>query len=316
MHVIPNDRPPTSAAAIVLRAFTLILPLGAMAACGGGDSGSAQATAPPSPPMVAATPPTPPLVAPEQIGAALRLFESATILASLTASTLYYSTIDYRVWTNGPCAMGGGLLRASLDGGPVASGTILPTGSHTLAVTFADCVVDVLVGTRLSGTASAAYTSVNLSDLSALVSANALRGTGLAFRSDLNDVTSDGSGTWRVVSTGTGATTTYTPSVGSRLINNLTTNTATFMGGSYSSSYTAPPPGYSASAQQSFVNLAVTINGINYVLDGNLQSLYGFGGNRGTHTGDVRITSNQTLMARIYGQGELAVEVLNPLVVF
>jgi hypothetical protein len=192
----------------------------------------------------------------------------------------------------------------------------LPAGSHTFAVTFSNCLVDGLVGTTLNGTASAAYTSVDLSDVTAQVSASSMRGTLLALRSGLHDVTSDGSGTWRRVTTSAGSTTTYAPNSGSRLVNNLTSNTAAFAGGSYSSGYALPPPpGASASVLQDFANLAVAVNGTDYVLDGNLQSVYGFTGNEARHTGEVRITSNGTMVARVYGDqnGGFRIEVLSAL---
>jgi hypothetical protein len=307
MHLTPSDRQSTSAAAIALRALALVFLLGAIAACGGGDSGSAQATA--SPPTGAAA----------QIHAntARRLYDSAAVLGSLTASALVHATSDYQVWTTGPCVFGNGSLLASLDGGSITKGT-LPAGSHTFAVAFNNCLVDGLVGVTLNGTASAAYTSVDLSDVTALVSANSMRGTLLAFRSDLYDVTAEGSGTWRRVRSSTGETSTYTPTIGSTLVNNLTTNVATFEGGTYSTGQAAPPPGSSASVQQHFANLAVAVNGTKYILDGNLQSVYGFVGNEGKHTGEVRITSNGTLLARIYGgvNGAFSIEILSPLVPF
>jgi hypothetical protein len=245
----------------------------------------------------------------------LSLYESAEVLASLTASALVHATSDYEVWTTGPCVFGSGSLLAALDGGSATRGT-LPVGSHTFAVAFNNCLVDGLVGVTLNGTASAAYTSVDLRDVTALVSANSMRGTLLALRSGLHDVTSDGSGTWRRVTTSAGSTTTYTPTLGSRLVNNLTTNAATFVGGSYSSGYdSSPPPGSAASGKKDFANLAVAVNGTDYVLEGSLRSVYGFVGNEAKHTGEVRITSNGALVARIYGDlnGVFRIEVLTAL---
>jgi hypothetical protein len=286
----------------------------ALSACGGGggDGGSAQAPVAPSP--AASTPTAGPAV---NTSTALNLYESAQVLASLTASALVHATPDYAVWTTGPCVFGNGSLLASLDGGPVTAG-VLPAGAHTFAVAFSNCLVDALVGTTLNGAASAEYSGVNFSDVTALVSSRSMRGTVLALRSSLDDVTADGSGTWRRVTTSTGSTTSYTPTAGSRLINNLTNNTAIFTGGSYSSGHTSHPPGSSASVRQDFANLAVAINGTDYVLEGGLQSVYGFVGNEASHSGEVRITSNGTLVARIFGgaDGAFRVEVLSPLVPF
>lgn len=269
-----------------------------------------------SPPQEVMTPPPtttpPPATAPDS-NTVHSLLESGRVLALLTASALEYGTLDYSVWTTGPCVFGGGSLLASLDGASAPIGP-LPAGSHTFAVTFTNCLVDGLVGTNLSGTATAAYTNVALSDVIALVSASSTRGTGLAFRSGLHDVTADGSGTWQRVATGTGSATTFTPTAGSRLVNNLTGNTATFTGGYFSWGYASPPPGSSASGHQDFTGLAVAINGTEYILDGNLQSVYGFNGS-GRHTGEVRITSHGTLVARVYGDAneQLSVEVLTAL---
>jgi hypothetical protein len=285
--------------------LTLLVAAAVVSGCGGGSS--------PANPVDQPSVNTPPPAL--DTDTALSLYESAWLHASLTASALEHAAIDYGVWTTDYCVFGSGSMLASLDGGPVTTGA-LPAGSHTFAVTFSDCLVDGLVGTSLSGTASAEYTSVDLSDVTALVSTTSMRGTLLAFRSGLHDVTSDGSGTWRRVTTGAGlSTTTYVPTVGSRLVNNLTGNSATFAGGSYTNSQVTPPPGASASVEQDFDRLVVAINGTEYTLDGSLQSIYGFVGNQGTHTGEIRITSNGTLVSRVYGDanGLFSVEVLSAL---
>ena len=232
------------------------------------------------------------------------------------------------LWTSGPCSNGGS-LQTSLDGVLPAKGTVLPPGSHNLAVTFADCVVDQLVGISLNGAASAVYTSgTDLNELTALVSVNSMRATGsIGFLSPSNDVTADGSGTWTRERRDTWrSTTTYSPTIGSRLVNNLTKNVATFGGGSYSTIQHEPTPGSSSRVQREFNNLAVAINGTDYILNGNIFSTYGFGGSGSSdsHSGEVRITSNGTLVARVYGQGgpdprgltatALRVEVFFPLV--
>jgi hypothetical protein len=64
--------------------------------------------------------------------------------------------------------------------------------------------------------------------------------------------------------------------------------------------------------------LVVAINGTEYTLDGSLHSVYGSAGNQGTHTGEVRITHNGTLVARVYGDanGLFSVEVLSAMTPF
>jgi hypothetical protein len=297
---------------------------------GAPDAGVLNAGAPDAGPPATPPPPSEPPVASQLDGAALRLYESAAVHAFLTAAPLVYAVFDdHSVWS-GPCALGYGSLQGSIDGSPAARGTVLPTGSHTYVVTFADCTVDGLVGIALNGTASAAYTSTDLNDIELTeTSAVRLRAWGSwgypAFRSDLYDVTVDGSGTWTRVRTGaptsssTASSTIYTPTIGSTLVNNSTSNVATFTGGSYSSSYGSPPPGSSGSGQEEFNNLTIVISGTSYALNGSLHWVYGSPCCLElSRTGEVRITSNGILMARIYGDGSgtLRTEVLGPLVPF
>ncbi len=199
-------------------------------------------------------------------------------------------------------------MQPSLDGISAAKGTVLPPGSHTFAVTFADCADD-WYGIRLDGAASAAYTSsTDLNELTALLSVNSMRGRGGLGSPNLDDVTADGSGRWTREQRDTGrSTTTYSPTIGSRLVNNLTNNVATFGGGSYSTIQHEPTPGSSSRVQREYDNLAVAINGTDYVLSGNILSTYGSSGSASdvSHSGEVRITSNGTLVARIYGVGGL-----------
>ena len=209
--------------------LTVLCAIGAalVSACGrDGDRTTTPTTPTPTAPAPSPAPAAPSL-------AALRLYEAAGVHANLTASPLVYAVSDgdEMLWTSGPCSNGGS-LQASLDGVLAAKGTVLPPGSHNLAVTFADCIVDQLVDIRLDGTASAAYASTDRNDLTALVSANSMRGRGsLGFLSDLGNVTADGSGTWTRARRDTWrSTTTYSPTIGSRLVNNLTNNVATLEG--------------------------------------------------------------------------------------
>jgi hypothetical protein len=287
----------------------LLLATAIISGCGGGSPGaSAQA----QPTGTLSSPATTSPAAPLESDTALSLFESGWLQSSLTVSALWYATVNYSLWTTSACIFGSGSLLASLDGAPATAGP-LPAGSHTFQVTFNDCQVDGLAGIHLNGTASAMYESADMRDITATVSSPSMRGTGLALRSDLRDVTATGSGQWRQVTTDSGLpTTTYTPTPGSTLANNLTGHVATFLGGSYTSGQSPPPLGSSASVQQEFASLTVLIGGTEYVLDGNLQSVYGFVGNQGRHTGEVRITSGGALVARVYGDatGEFRIDVL------
>jgi hypothetical protein len=148
-----------------------------------------------------------------------------------------------------------------------------------------------------------------------MVSADSVRGKGLAGLSELRDVTADGSAVWRSVGSST-KTMTYTPTTGSRLVNNSTTNVATFGGGSYSKIQYPPPQGWASRSEQRFDNLKVAINGTEYTVNGSLETTFGFSGSQRTHTGEIRIINNGTLVARIYGdvRNALTIEVLVPLV--
>jgi hypothetical protein len=278
-------------------------------------------TAPLAPGPAGPTEPAPPQKpsAPQRL-AALALFEAVIVHEALTTSPLTYATQDGKVvWTNGPCvyringqSAASGSLQGSLDGSlSPTSGTFLPTGSHTYVVSFSNCLVDYLAGIELNGVASAAYSAAEWSNLTATVSADSVRGQGLPSGefSELYDVTADGSGVWTSVGSST-KTTTYTPATGSRLVNNSTTNVATFGGGSYSMIQYP-----SAGVERRFDNLKVAINGTEYTLNGSLDTTYGFSGSR-TYTGEIRIINNGTLVARIYGDAgnALTVEVLVPLI--
>jgi hypothetical protein len=245
------------------------------------------------------------------------LFDAASVHAGMTTSPLSWATtLDGQVWTDGPCDAfdGEGSLRGTLDGGlSPTSGTFLPTGSHTYVVSFSNCLVDGW-STELNGVASAAYNAAEWSNVTATVSADSMRGRGLAVLSALNDATADGSAVWTRVGSST-VTTTYTPANGSRLVNNSTTNVATFGGGSYSEVRHPTLQGTSFRRDLRFDDLKVVIDGTEYTLNGSLN-MQRVVGSQLTHTGEIRITNNGTLVARIYGdvRNALTFEVLVPLV--
>ena len=251
--------------------------------------------------------PTPPRSAQEL--AALALFDAAAVHEAATTAAITWATEGGKVSTDGPCPGGIGSLQASLDGGSSpAQGTFLPTGSHTYVVSFSNCLMHHLAGWELHGVASAAYNAAEWSNVTATVSADAVRVQTMNFLSDLYDVTAGGSAVWTRMGTST-TTTTYTPASGSRLVNNRTTGVATFGGGSYSM---IRYPGNRWDRR--FDNLKVAVNGTEYTLNGNHEET---GGGPGvSHTGEVRIINDGTLVARIYGDGgsRVRVEVLVPLI--
>ena len=295
----------------MLRHLTLI----AFCACvlaGAGCSDVRRIPTNPGPPLAPTEPSPPQSPSSPQSLTALALLDAAGVHAWATTSPLSLAAAGGRVnWSNGPCEFPEhGSLHASLDGGvPPMSGAVLPTGSHIYVVSFSNCLVDGWAMT-LNGVASAAYTAAEWSNVSATVSADSVRGRGLAFLSKLDDVTADGSAVWTSVGSGP-TTTTYSPAAGSRLINNSTDNVATFGGGSYSV-IRDPANRW----DQQFNNLKVAINGTEYTLTGSLDTE--IAGSQPTHTGEIRIIHNGTLVARVYGdvRNALTVEILAPLVPF
>ena len=289
----------------MLRHLRLIAFAAGVLACAGCSEDHRPPTDP-GPPFV---PPGPPAVSAAQRSAALALLDAAGVHAWATTSPLTLAAYEGKVnWTNGPCEEYGS-LQASLDGGvPPTSGTFLPTGNHTYVVSFSNCLLDGWTLT-LTGTASATYKAAEWSNVSATVSADSVRGRDLAFLSQLHDVTADGSAAWTSVGSGT-KTTTYTPVPGARVLNNATSNVATFGGGSYSKTQTGNR------WEMRFDNLKVAINGTEYTLTGSLDT-EGAGSSR-TYTGEVRIIHNGTLVARVYGdvRNVLTFEILSPLVPF
>ena len=270
-------------------------------------------SAPPPTPTPTPTPgPTQPPSASQL--AALALFDAASVHQNVTTSPLDWTSEVGKVWSNGPCPGGSGSLQGSLDDGLSPTPGMLPTGSHTYVVSFSNCLMHSLAGWELNGVASAAYNAAGWSNVTATVSAESMRGQSLNYFSELYDVTAEGSAAWTSVGSTT-RTTTYTPATGSRLVNNSTTNVATFGGGSYS---LVRYPGNRW--EHRFDNLKVAINGTEYTLNGRLEITSGgpLGSPRTTdsYTGEIQITNNGTLVARIYGdvRNDRAIEVLVPLV--
>ena len=240
--------------------------------------------------------------------AVMRLYQTAWLHASQASPfQLTPGGDEDSVWTTGPCAVWG-QVQASLDGAPAPA--VLPTGSHTFAVTFTDdCTVgDVMAGEGLAGTISATYVTTDWNELTAVVSADSMS---VVCCSGGYDFTANGGGMW--TRSRTARTMTYTPTVGATLINNRTTHVAMFGGGSYSSGYTRTPyGGWLHSGKEEFDNLKVAVGATSYILHGSIEvePLY-----RSAARGEVRITSNGSLVARIYGDanGVLRTEVLSPL---
>ena len=289
----------------VSRRLSLLAFAALIASCGGG--GGSQ---PLPPPLPSAKPAQPASVANSK--AALALMGAATFHAyATTAPFMWYSTgasgVTVAAEATGPCVFNSGSMQASLDGSPTVAGARLPAGNHAYVMTFANCLVDGLAGFTLDGAATAVYSTTDWSVVTAQVSAGPTRVTGNG-----SDVSVSGSGTWSLAANANTDTETYTPAIGSTVINNLTTNVITFQGGSASNE--VDRSGSTPIARRSFNSLAITLNGTSYLLDGTLQSTLN---NLPTGSGEVRITSNGVLVARIfYDSQSLRAEAFAPLEVF
>ena len=220
------------------------------------------------------------------------------------------------VWTDGVCEQGDGSMAAALDGAPIARGLVLPIGSHTYSVGFSNCLVDGLDGIRLTGTTTLRYSTADWLHVSVNVATASMRATGrVGLFDSLQDVTATGSGTWTVAATSRSYADTYLPGAGATLVNNRTTNVITFKGGSLLHVRTGDPNA-PESIQNGFANLAIDLNGVEYVLDGTQQTAVV---NRVvTASGEIRITSAGVLVGRIFQEsgGPLRAIALAPIVTF
>jgi hypothetical protein len=243
----------------------------------------------------------------------LRIYESASLHANLATSHHFWMAYDDKV-ENWSC------VQLSLDG--TSPPAVLPTGTHTFAARFDRCTMDFLVGTSLDGSVSSAYTATDLNDLVSQVSVHSMRGKLAAYRSDLFDVTADGSGSWRRVRTGpayfatTVETTTYAPSPGATLTNNATGRVATFAGGSYTQSSGGVTSGRTETRER-FDELELAVGGTCYSLNGSLTTVHWNDGRR-SYVGEILLTSGGTLVARISADatGARQIEILSPLAPF
>ena len=94
----------------------------------------------------------------------------------------------------------------------------------------------------------------------------------------------------------------------------MTGNVAIFGGGSFSSGDGPIPAGWASGGLLEFNDLVISIGGTSYTLKGSLHLVYGFSGEQSAHSGEVRITVNKSLVARVYGEGsgKLRAESLSP----
>ena len=294
----------------------LLVCAGLIASCGGGsnDSPASQTATPSEPPASIAEPNSPAVLALYSATGAHRYATTAPL-------TIYYGGAKApAVWADGVCEGGDGSMEAALDDAPTTFGALLPTGSHTYSVRFTNCLVDGLDGIRLTGTTTLRYSTADWANVSAHVSTASMRATGrVGLFDSLQDVTASGSGTLTMASTnptvGGSYTISYVPSVGATLVNNLTTNVITFKGGSLLSARVGDQS-QAESMQNGFANLAIDLNGVEYVLDGTLQSV--FVNRVETRSGEIRITSAGVLVARIFQEsgGPLRAIALAPIVTF
>ena len=290
---------------------------GLIASCGGGsDNAPVSEPAPPAlPPVVSTTEANSPAVI------ALYSAASAHRYAASTPLITYY---DGRakapaVWLG--CLPGIGSMEViSLDGAPPPMDGLLPSGSHTFSVRFSNCIQDDLDGIYLTGTTTIRYSTADWANLTANVSTTSMRATGrVGLFDSLRDVTATGSGTLTMASTsptvGGAYTMSYVPGAGATLVNNLTTNVITFKGGALLHARTGDPSGFESS-QSGFANLAIDLNGVDYVLDGTEKTVVV---NRvATTSGEIGITRGGVLVGRIFHEssGRMRFVALAPIVTF
>jgi hypothetical protein len=290
-----------------------------LAACGGGDSG----TLPAPSPAAATTPPpapgSPPVLGnPGAVAPAMAMFDSIAAHQRLVASPLVFTVGDAE-WTvmmpSGACALGEGSVQVALDGTPPANLTQLPLGNHTYTATFVNCLVDGLVGTTLTGTATAAYSRSSDESLTATVASAGMRGTGtLTQFSSLADLNAAGSANWTLAKTSTGTTATYAPHAGATLVNNLTGRILTFESGRYSVAVNFNP----YFIQSQYDQLAFNINGLKYTLNGGITRTYVNGVVTGG-SGEVQIidTDGRVVVGKIVVDGSvMRVELYDPIIQF
>jgi len=258
-----------------------------------------------------ASPPAPPQPAtiqsaPTPSPAALALFEAVRLHYSMTTAPVMWfdakgAAPNARL--DGRCALNEGSAHGSLDGGLPAArvGPVLPSGSHTYSVNFLNCRVDGVSGISMAGTASVAYSTIDWRELTAQVSTGSMRATGsLDPGGVLADVSATGFGTWTLTTSSDARTDRYTPSAGSTLVNNLTAHVIAFQTGSLVLENRWGPVSFS-SFRATFDDVALTINGVTYVMDGSVQISTTSGVDWGI--GEVRITRDGALVALIFTSG-------------
>ena len=287
-------------------------------ACGG-DSAVPPPPPPQLPPPPAAPPPTsaPALLTERgQIDAAFALLELVQVHARLSTSALDFplptaSTMP----TSGPCALGEGSFQISLV--PTLPSPA-PGSSRRLSVRLSNCLVDGLVGIRLDGKQLAEIAADEGSgpgDFSAGLVLDAMHGVGsLGLWSPIGDVTAVGGGSLQSVQVNGETIRTFMPTSGSRLTNNATTAVATFGGGTYEIASDRTISGGSFH----YRDLRFSINGTPYVLDGTYRLGYAGGTMRLIGSGEVQITSDGVLVARLLveADGWPRAEVFKPLTPF
>lgn len=246
----------------------------------------------------------------------VRIFESIRIFETLSSAAIWQADTVNTFWYGG---CGSGTVGVTLDGAAVSAGTAIPQGTHLLTAAFTNCLTDLLVGTAIDGAATADYTAADLDTVMSHVTATGLSGALFSFRSDLYQVTVDGSGAWTRTRSGSDTSVRFAPAPGSRLTDRQSGRSVTFDGGTYSRTERPTEDGLAWAATETFENVAIVVEGAAYLLHGRLELRSPPRALMPASPDELSLTSNGTRIARLYPDpsgGWLRIEVLAPPVPF
>jgi Carboxypeptidase regulatory-like domain/Immunoglobulin I-set domain len=239
--------------------------------------------------------------------ALLRLTGSSVELFSLGFSAFEVADDASIVQSSSAVCARGGSYQGTLDGAPLAVGTVLPTSGNPLEVGFASCATQN--GFIYNGSSSVVFSGLRASGLSngsGTATLTSLRQT--AIESGSTTVDSDVTGNGAVAVTvaenlATGEKTSailITPGANASLRNELSGRTAVFQSGSLQLRLTGSTTNAQIRSTRAQYNaLRFTVSGVEYTADGFYQ--FGIGANGVTSgSGEVILRSGSTTIGRIF----------------
>jgi hypothetical protein len=229
-------------------------------------------------------------------------------LSSTPPRTRPLASDDGASFISAAAACTSGTITGTFNGGAVpAAGTAVPL-SGTLAATANACVAD---GSTYTGASSVTYSVTNPEPAigSANVTVNNMRVTSRIGQTVDRDVTSNGSGSIVFSGSVSGADTTemvtLTPGAGATVKSELSGLTATFSTGSVAlTTVTRAGATLPVRLRVAYNNLAFTVAGTNYLGNGFYEIGFGGLGVPASGSGEVLLTSNGTLIGRIFANSE------------